>query len=72
MQLYLYVPRGYTPGYLYHDFGNAVKQLLKDERSDSLDALAQELDESDWWYEFTDDTVSIDDGARIERIEVKD
>lgn len=69
--IYLYVPRGYTPGYAYRRFEDAVAHLLKDERHDSLEALSETL--GDWWHDFDVEncSISIDDGARIEEIELR-
>lgn len=69
--VYLYEPRGYSPGYVYRDFDDAVKHLLKDEHEESLESLSETL--GDWWHEFDveNKSISIDDGARISEIELR-
>lgn len=69
--MYLYEPRGYTPGYVYRNFDDALAQLLKDEGYKSLDDLSESL--GSWWHEFRpeDQYIAIDDGAHIGEIEVR-
>ncbi len=69
--IYLYTPRSYSPGYAYRRFEDALAHLLKDSHVNSLEELAKELDDDNWWYKFGDDYVSVDDGGRIEEIELR-
>ena len=70
--IYLYTPRGYSPGYCYRNFDDALAQFLKDSRVDSLEELAKQLEEYDVWYEFDVENcrVSVDDGGHITEIEL--
>lgn len=69
--VYLYTPRGYSPGYVYADFDDAVVHLLRDENMESVSDLILELDEWGVWHDIDVEgrVFSIDDGSRIEQIE---
>lgn len=71
-ELYLYTPRGYSPGYIYKDFNKAVVQLLKDDGYDSLEQYGKDLDACGWWYDFDleREIIAIDDGSQIQPIEL--
>lgn len=69
--VYLYTPRGYSPGYVYADFDQAVARLLKDENMESVSELILELEEWGVWHDIDPENkqFSIDDGSRIEQID---
>lgn len=69
--VYLYTPRGFSPGYVYADFDEAVARLLRDENMKSVSELILELEEWGVWHDIDveNKVFSIDDGSRIEQIE---
>lgn len=72
-EIYFYEPRGYSPGYAYRDFDDALAHLLKDSRVKTLEELGEELTEWDVWHEFDveNHSISIDDGGNITPLELR-
>ena len=69
--IYLYTPRGYSPGVAYRSYEDAIKQLLRDEGYESLDAIKQQLLDDGWYYTESEGYFSIDDGAEVQSLELR-
>lgn len=70
--VYLYEPRGYSPGYVYRSFYHALNHLLNDENYDTVEEYIADLKEWGVWYEIDIDNrvFGVDDGAHITEIEL--
>lgn len=70
--VYLYVPRGYSTGYVFRDFEHAVVKLLKDAGEKSISDYIKTLDEWGVWHDIdvASEHISVDDGAYITKLEL--
>lgn len=72
-EMYLYKPSGYSPGYVYRNFDDALAQFVKDCDEDTIEDVIRECKKWGAYTEYSPENCSvyIDDGGSIERIEVR-